>query len=395
MTGFAFEQRINALMSLRRIDEAAKVATEWLAAYPDQAQPHANLAWVLLSKKDYESAHAAACEASRIDPEWHWPFRLLAAAAFNRGDYLRAQFLIEQALRLMPWNAEYHYFLARVFDSLGERDKALAAARESVQLSPDDPEYLRALHDRELTFGPSDIEIFEHYYKLRGVLALDPNHVATLADLAKVHNTYLGDSHTAEQIVRQALTIDPTNQDLHSQLNALIRERDTWFDVLFTLAIPLFSFLLGLFVLAKRDTITSKLKFVIYVMLPCVICGVPSTILFFVPAMLYAVMAFNLYSSEETSSAIGRIMCQLGESVWLRRVVWIPLAVGYWVFTTWALKISPWWALIGVPLGLACVGGFNSWNLRYRRRRLLRLQSFVAPDQPRGPDNAATAREVD
>lgn len=395
MENFAFEQRIETLMSLRRADEAAKIAMDWIAACPDEARPHANLAWVLLSKRDYEAAEVAALEASRIAPEWHWPFRLLAAAAFNLSDYPRAQRLIEQALRLMPWNAEYHYFLARVYDSLRERDKALAAARQAVELDPDDPEYRRALHDRELTFGPSDIEIFEHYYKLREVLALEPNHVATLADLAKVHDTYLGDSQSAEQIVRQALTIDPTNEELVSQLKALIRGRDAWFETIFILAIPVFLFPFAVSVLAKEQGALSKLKSALYVMLPIVVCGSASAILFFVPGVMYGAMAFsNSWFSPDTTSVMGQVMCRLAESIWLRRVVWFPLAAAYWVFITWFLEISPWWAIVGVPLGLASVGGYNWWNLAHRQRRLLRLQSFVAPDQPRSQETTGVAGEM-
>lgn len=383
MSSRVFEQRISTLMSLERFDEASRIAQEWIAASPDQAEPHAHLAWALLAKGDNKSAEDVALQACRLDAEWHWPLRLLAAAVFKRGDYARALQLMQACLRIAPLHADYHYVLARVHDSLGERELALSAARRAVELEPDNPEYLRSLHDREFLFQATELEIFEHYYKLRGILALDPNNTATLADLARLHRTFFADSQSAECLLRQALMIDPTNRELQGKLRDIIRDRDRWFEALFLLIAPLISFIIGLFALAKGDLL-EKLKFAVIVLLPCMTCGVPSTLLFAVPALLYCAMAYsNDWASPDSTSTIGRIMQRLAESVWFRRLIWIPLAFLWWAFITWELSISPWWTLLGVVAGFVVAGIYNSRNRAFRQRRSARFRAFVAHDTPR------------
>ena len=385
MASFDYERRIKLLISARRYQDAARIAEEWIAVSPEHSEAHAHLAWVLLAKGEWKAAEDAAQAACRLDAESDWPLRLLAASVFNQGDHARAKDWQQACLRLAPLNAEYHYFLARIHDSLGEREQALAAARRAVELEPGHPEYLRALHERELVFGPTDFEIFEHYYKLRGVLALNPNHAATLADLAKLHDTYFADSNSAEHILRQALQIEPENTELHSKLSAVIRERDSWFGAMFNLMMPLFSFILGLLVLAKESSASSKLRFILVVMLPCAICGIPATVLFLVPAAAYCAIAFSDdWTRPNSRSGFERVIRGLAESVWLRRLVWTPLAVSWWAFMVWVLPIPPWWTVLGIVAGIVAVAAYNIQNRAHRQRRAVRHRLFVAPDNPRG-----------
>ena len=158
-----FHQRIATLMSLRRFDEAARTAVEWITACPNDAEPHADLAWVLLSKGDYQGAEEQAAEACRLAPEWDWPLRLLAAVLFNRGDYPRSFELTKECLRLAPWNSEYHYFLARNYDALGQCENALVANRRAIELAPENPGFRRKLHEREFFSQQSEVEMFQHF----------------------------------------------------------------------------------------------------------------------------------------------------------------------------------------------------------------------------------------
>lgn len=384
MASIEYDRRIEVLMSLGRHGDAERMANEWIASSPDQSDPHAHLAWALLAKGEYKAAEEAAERACGINAEWDWPLRLLASAAFNQGDHVRAKDLQQECLRLAPWNADHHYFVARIHDSLGERELALTAARRAVELEPDHPEYLRSLYERELVFGPSDFEIFEHYYKLREVLAQNPSHTATLADLAKVHDTYFADSQGAERILRQALQIEPGNPDLQQKLKAVIRERDSWFAVMFNLLMPLFSFVLGLWVLAKDGT-SSKLQFALIVLLPCTICGIPATVLFLVPAASYCLFSFSDdWFGPNATSILGRMMVRLAESKWLRRLVWTPLALSWWAFMMWLLPIPPWLTLLGIVAGIVVVRAYNIQNQTSRRRRKIRHKLFVSPVNPRG-----------
>ena len=371
-------------MSLGRHADAAKTAEEWIASAPDQSVPHAHQSWALLAKGEYAAAEDAAQRACAINAEWDWPLRLLAAAAFNQGEHARAKDLQLACLRLAPWNADHHYFLARIHDSQGERAEALAAARRAVELEPNHPEYLRSLHERELVFGPSDFEIFEHYYKLRGVLALNPCHAATLADLAKVHETYFADSQGAERLLLEALEIEPDNPELHSKLSALIRDRDSWFRAMFHLMMPLFCFILGFLVLAKDTSVRSKLTFILYVMVPCALCAIPASILFLVPAATYCGIAFSDdWISRDSTSFVGRLKRRLAKSAPLRRLIWTPIAIAWWALMAWILPVSPWWTVVGIVAGIVVVAVYDVQNRAHRQRRGIAHKLFVAPDNAR------------
>lgn len=371
-------------MSLGRHADAARAAEEWIASAPEQSAPHAHHSWTLLANGEYVAAEDAAQRACAISAEWDWPLRLLAAAAFNQGEHARARDLQLACLRLAPWNADHHYFLARIHDTQGEREAALTAARRAVELEPSHPEYLRSLHERELVFGPSDFEIFEHYYKLRGVLALNPCHAATLADLAKVHEIYFADSASAERLLREALEIEPDNPDLHSKLSALIRDRDSWFVAMFHLTMPLLCFIMGFLVLAKETSVRSKLTFVLYVMGPCALCGIPATILYLIPAATYCGIAFSGdWISPDSTSFVGRIARRLAESVVLRRLIWTPIAIAWWGLVAWILPISAWWTVVGIVAGIVVVVAFDIQNRAHRQRRAIAHKLFVASDIPR------------
>jgi len=121
-------------------------------------------------------------QALAEDPENGPSFALLAKIDFSRGEIARAQEEIARALKGDPYNPDYLYVQGKVLESndptaaleafrqsvlvnpmesdayyeigelylkLGERDRAAAALRKAVQLSPDDPEYSKALAEVE------------------------------------------------------------------------------------------------------------------------------------------------------------------------------------------------------------------------------------------------------
>ena len=319
-TSDVYHQRIATLMSLRRFDEAARTALEWLTAFPNDAEPHAHLAWALLSKGDDQGAEEQAGEACRLAPEWDWPLRLLAGVLFNRGDYPRSFELTKECLRLAPWNSEYHYFLARNYDALDQRENALIANRRAIELAPENAEYRRQLHEREFFFQQSEAEMFQHFFKLRAVLALDPNHAATLADLAKFHDRYLDDSVTAERLLREALEIEPENQLFQVDLNSTIQRRDAWSRVLFHLAIPVGFWVTGLNLFARKWQPIAV--FYLYCIIFCLTCGLPLAAVFVLPWMIYEAMAYLDDRTERgATSLLTAAKRLLFGSVWVRRII--------------------------------------------------------------------------
>ena len=121
-------------------------------------------------------------QALDVDPENGPSLALLAKIDFSRGEIAKAQEEIARALKGDPYNPDYLYVQGKVLESsdpaaaleafrqtllvnpresdayyemgelylkLGERDQAAAALRKAVQLSPEDPDYHKALAELE------------------------------------------------------------------------------------------------------------------------------------------------------------------------------------------------------------------------------------------------------
>ncbi len=132
----------------------------------------------LARKNQLAAALAVLGQALEEDPENGPSFAQLAKIDFSRGDVAKAQEEIAKALRGDPYNPDYLYVRGKVLEStdpaaaleafqqtvlvnpkesdayfemgevylrIGERNRAAEALRKAVQLSPDDPDYKKAL----------------------------------------------------------------------------------------------------------------------------------------------------------------------------------------------------------------------------------------------------------
>jgi tetratricopeptide (TPR) repeat protein len=132
----------------------------------------------LARKNQLASALAVLGQALEEDPENGPSLALLAKIDFSRGDVAKAQEEIARALRGDPYNPDYlyvrgkalesrdpaaaiesfqqtvlvnpkesdaYYEMGQVYLKMGERRRAAEALRRAVQLSPDDPDYKKAL----------------------------------------------------------------------------------------------------------------------------------------------------------------------------------------------------------------------------------------------------------
>jgi tetratricopeptide (TPR) repeat protein len=132
----------------------------------------------LARKNQLAAALAVLGQALEEDPENGPSLAQLAKIDFSRGDVAKAQEEIAKALRGDPYNPDYLYVRGKVLESsdpaaaleafqqtvlvdpkesdayfeigevylrMGERNRAAEALRRAVQLSPDDPDYKKAL----------------------------------------------------------------------------------------------------------------------------------------------------------------------------------------------------------------------------------------------------------
>ncbi|MEZ4484211.1 MAG: tetratricopeptide repeat protein [Syntrophotaleaceae bacterium] len=86
------------------------------------------------------------------------------------GDYVASASALQQALRYDPRSAYLHLFLAEVYLSMNEADKAIRSAEDALIYAPDDPRPYLLLGNLYFDLGQDD----EAIPRLEKALSLDP-----------------------------------------------------------------------------------------------------------------------------------------------------------------------------------------------------------------------------
>jgi Flp pilus assembly protein TadD len=116
-----------------RLDEITRAYESWASRNPKSAKAKLLLAKALLSANDRDPrAEALLRESLALDAgDWETHYELGVLLADKR-DYAAAAKELERAIKLDPEQAMAHYHLARVYDRLGEPQRA-QAEREAHQ----------------------------------------------------------------------------------------------------------------------------------------------------------------------------------------------------------------------------------------------------------------------
>jgi tetratricopeptide (TPR) repeat protein len=166
-------ERAQALVELRRFDEACSLLQTLVAREPDD--PYA---WCLLAQAQSgadrpHDALAAASRAAALAPEDDWPHRLRSVALQSLGADESAVAAAQEAVRVGPYGWQSHARLAiSLVFAKGDLAEALAEAERSVELAPNEPNTHYALGlVAEASRNRQEAELC-----YRHALALDPEH---------------------------------------------------------------------------------------------------------------------------------------------------------------------------------------------------------------------------
>lgn len=216
-------ERADALIELRRYDEAAALLGRRLAEDPDDVRAWTKLARCQLIAKDPEQALSAVEEALRRSPE-DISALYMHAQVLRRADHLdqalrwqRAEASLRTALRLDPQNSDVHAVLGEfVLFYPHRRAEALELAREAVRL---DPENVRAYEALWMTaIGASDPDTYN--WALRQVLRLDPTNGRALMLVSGHEANQPGvTAGRAAEIYADALAVHPDSPGLRTDLD--------------------------------------------------------------------------------------------------------------------------------------------------------------------------------
>jgi protein O-GlcNAc transferase len=198
----------NALLELKRYEEATVSYRNALTCQPDHVEAYNNLGNALKAQGQFEEAIGSYRKALEIKPDY-------ATAHNNMGNALqdlkRPQEAVpcyRKAVALRPGYAEAHYNLGKALQELKEYDQAIECYRRALALKPD---YIAALTN----LGGALQELKRHEEAIacyHNILALNPGYAIAYSNLANSLKELKRFSE-ASAFYHRALEIDPGYAD--------------------------------------------------------------------------------------------------------------------------------------------------------------------------------------
>ena len=142
-------EKAKVLAQMQRFSDAARALEQVLALNPEDAAAWYNRGLYLLEVNDREEAVQSLREAVRLDPDEPYAWRDLGVACILASTTAEsfpreAISALEETLRRLPGDELTTILLARQYQSLGDRDRALTQIRRAIEVHPAS-ERLRAL----------------------------------------------------------------------------------------------------------------------------------------------------------------------------------------------------------------------------------------------------------
>jgi tetratricopeptide (TPR) repeat protein len=128
----------DACLSLRELPQAINHALVAVDLNPNSDQAYYMLGFAQSVNQSWELAVEALQRAMELDPDNVEYYRALGWALFNRGDLVRGQSLLEQALEKAPTYIPVLTDLAMLHAKQERYDQAVTYARRAVELAPGD-----------------------------------------------------------------------------------------------------------------------------------------------------------------------------------------------------------------------------------------------------------------
>jgi tetratricopeptide (TPR) repeat protein len=174
--------RAQALLDLRRFDDAAQLLGQAIAQDPEDVWPRCELGRALIGAERWDEALAAAEAATALAPEFDWPHRLRALALNGLGRTKEAVRASEEAVRLDADDATNWQVLASCRLMAKDVRGAREAAERGLQLDPEDADLHRTVGD--VALERDEVRAAERHY--RRALELDPEDPVALNNLGVV-----------------------------------------------------------------------------------------------------------------------------------------------------------------------------------------------------------------
>lgn len=124
------------LLDLDQVGQAEQVSRQVLEEHPELVLGQLTLGEALLVQGRTEEALEPLKTARTASPGLSRAYLLEGQALASLGRWAEAQEVLEVGARIDPWSATMQLELARVYEMLGETDRAAHAYRRAAQLGP-------------------------------------------------------------------------------------------------------------------------------------------------------------------------------------------------------------------------------------------------------------------
>jgi tetratricopeptide (TPR) repeat protein len=212
----ALINRAQALIDIRRYQEALKLLRQALVIAPDNSDILCHVSYVKLQIGEFEQALSDADRAVQSQPRNEWGHRLRSFALLRLGKKSDALGAAEEAVRLAPQSPQTFYSLADsqiANQMLSEARQSALRAREMAPESPESHEILASVEIGHKSWGEAE----KH---LRKALSLRPTSYNALNDLG-VCLLRQGREREALEMFRQAARANPAGEDARDNLKSL------------------------------------------------------------------------------------------------------------------------------------------------------------------------------
>jgi Flp pilus assembly protein TadD/type IV secretory pathway TrbD component len=201
------------------------VALEGLAEEPGDARLHGHAATALVNLQRYDEAEVHVRKALAGSPNNGFYHRLLSMVCFHLKRFREADEAIRRALELNPDDSNHWYHLAKMAHDQGDHGSALKWATKARELDPNNANILNLCAICVRDSG-------EKEQMLREALALDPQNPFALTNLGSHYLGVAKDYPQAERCFREALAINPGLKLARRGLFMAIQRRDLIYRIL-------------------------------------------------------------------------------------------------------------------------------------------------------------------
>ncbi|MGB6310545.1 MAG: tetratricopeptide repeat protein [Steroidobacteraceae bacterium] len=209
----------NALLDLRRLNEAVASYRRALQIAPHFAEAHSNLGNALQGLGQFHEAVACYHRALQIKPQYPEAHNNLGNALRGLGRHDEAVAQYHLALQIKPQYAEAHSNLGNALRSLGQLDEAVAGYRRAIDITPLYAEAHNNLGNALLDLGRL-LDAAESY---RCAIEINPSFAGAHSNLS-IALRRLGQFEQAEASCRRALALNPDFAGAHSNLGDVLRD---------------------------------------------------------------------------------------------------------------------------------------------------------------------------